>query len=644
MIQFFRRFLGSKLGIAVTLAFVALIAVAFATSDIANTGKFGSSGGGGTVAKVGKEQVDTSELSQAASAAVENLRQENPQMTMQAFVAGGGLERALDSVIDRTAIGDFGRAHGIVASDRLVDSEITKVPAFRGPDGRFSDATYRQAIAQRGLTEQRLREDLAQGLVARQVLVPASFGAVAPRDLALRYATLLREKRTGAIALLPSAAFAPRTPPTDAQLGAFYAANRDRFIRPERRVIRYATFGEDALKSVPAPTEAEIAARYKANAALYAPLESRRVTQLVVPTEAAAKAIVAEISGGKTLEAAASGKGLSTALLGILSKDALARQSSQAVADAAFAAPKGGIAAIARSGLGWHIVRIDAIETRAGRTLDQARGEIVAQLAVEKRRAALTDFSARIEEEFDNGGTLTDVAKELGIALQQTAPLTADGKVYMDPAQSAPTVLARVVQTAFSMERENQPQLAEVEAGKTFVVFDVSEITASAPAPLAEIRNDVAAAFLLDAGAKASRAAAEKVQLAARKGDLQAAVGSLGTPLPPVQRFTGGREQLAQMGQRVPPPLALMFSMAEGTVKILKAPGDNGWFVVRLDDIEPGAVAPNDPILAAAGRELGSLAGREYADALRRAIRAEVGVKRNEAGVKAVRNQLTGTN
>ena len=63
-------------------------------------------------------------------------------------------------------------------------------------------------------------------------------------------------------------------------------------------MIRYATFGDGALKAVPAPTEAEIAARYNANQAAYAPLETRRLTQLVVPTEAAARAIADEVAKG----------------------------------------------------------------------------------------------------------------------------------------------------------------------------------------------------------------------------------------------------------------------------------------------------------------------------------------------------------
>jgi hypothetical protein len=38
------------------------------------------------------------------------------------------------------------------------------------------------------------------------------------------------------------------------------------------------------------------------------------------------------------------------------------------------------------------------------------------------------------------------------------------------------------------------------------------------------------------------------------------------------------------------------------------------------------------------------MAGNEYAESLRRAIEAEVTIKRNEAGIKAVRTQLGGEN
>lgn len=645
MLQFFRSFFGSRMGAGIALGFLVLIAIAFASGDIANNAQFGGVAGGDRVATVGKERIDTATLSQGATAALERVKQEDPRISMQSFLANGGLEKVLDDLIGRTAIAAFGKTHGIVAGDRLVDSEITQIAAFRGPDGKFSQDLFRQAIRQRGISEAMVRQDLAQGLVGRQVLIPAGFGAVAPRELATRYAALLKDRRLGAMAVLPAALFVPPKPPSDQELATFYAAHRSEFIRPERRVLRYAAFGEEALKTVPAPTDAEIAARYNADKAQYAALETRRVTQLIVPTEAAAKAIAAEVAGGKSLEAAAQAKGLATASLGAVSREVLAGQASQAVAQAVFAAARGSIAAPARSGLGWHVMRIDGVDLRPARTLDQVKPEIVAQLAATKRRAALTDLLSRIEDEFDEGGNLADAAKELQLELQQTAPITADGEVYQKPGEKAPEVLAKVLQTAFAMEQENEPQIAEVEPGKTFVIFDVSDIAPSAPAPLKEIRNDVLTAYMVEKGFTAAGDAARKVQAEVRKsGDIAKALATLGKPLPPAQPIDMDRAELTQMGQRqqVPPPLALLFSMAEGTVKLLPAAGNRGWFVVWLKDIQTTQLAADDPLIALTAGEIGNLTGGEYVEALRNAIIAEVGVTRNPAGIKAVRQQLGG--
>jgi peptidyl-prolyl cis-trans isomerase D len=644
--QFFRNFFKSKIGAIAALVLLVLIALAFASGDVASTGSFGGVAGGDRVATVGKDRIDTSQLREAATTALNRVKDENPRMSMQAFVAGGGFDQVLDDLLNRTAIAEFGRQFGIVASTRLIDSEITQMGAFKGPDGTFSQDVFNQVIAQRGISEQVVRNDLEQGLIARQVLLPAAFGAHVPREFAKRYAALLKDRRTGGIAVFPSALFAPQKAPTDAELTAFYKANRDDFIRPERRVIRYATFGADALKNVPEPTDSEIEFRYNENKARYAASETRTLTQLVVPTEAAANAIVAEVKGGKSLEAAAQSKGLQTAKLEAVEKERMAGQSAQAVADAVFSAGRGTLAAPARSPLGWHVVRVDAVNARAAVSLDQASADIAKEISVEKRRVALTEMLEKIEDGFDDGGNLAEAAKELGLEIEETPPVLADGQVYENPRERSPQLLDRVLETAFAME-ENEPQLAEVVTGETFVIFDVSDIAPSAAAPLDEIKDDVKAAYLIDKGSAAARKAAEQVQTAMKKGDsLQKAMASLKKRLPPVQRVNMNREELVRMQQQArqpaPPPLALFFSMAEGTAKILAAPMDRGWFLVSLDEIKAGEIADGDPILASAQRELAGTVGNEYADSLRRAILADVGVTRNDAAIKAVRDQLTG--
>ncbi len=643
MLALFRSFMKSKIGVFVALGFLALIALAFAAADVTGSHQFAGVAGGDRVANVGSRRISTSELTQAAKNGLQQIQQDNPKANMKDFIAAGALTTVLDRLIDGAALSVFGSNHGIAASDRLIDSEMAKIPAFQGPDGKFSQTVYKNLLMQRGLNEAAIRQDVADSLIARQVLVPAAAGARLPRELALRYAGLLTEKRTGTVAFLPSSAFAPKGPPADADLAAYYTAHRTEFTRPERRTIRYIVFDDSVLKDIPAASEAEVAQRYTTNKALYSPSESRKLTQLVLPTEAAAKAVLAELAGGKSLEAAAAAKGLATSAIGPATREGLVTQTNGDVAAAVFAAAQGKVAGPVKAPLGWALLRVDAVIRNPGKTLEQASGEIVTALVAEKRRAAIGDFAARIEEALGNGSSLGDVAKQLALTPQETPPLVADGRVYQDPAKTAPPVLARVVQTAFAMEREGQPQLAEIVAGKQFVVFDVSRITASAVAPLAEIRGDVTINYNAEKGAAAARAAAAKVQVAMKQGtSLAAAVASLGVPLPVPEQRELSRKDIADKQGRIPPPLALMFAMAQGTVKALGAERNAGWFVVSLEKITPNPIRADDPQIGEWGKQLADLAAREYQFQLRTAIRAEVGIKKHQTAIDAVSRQLNG--
>jgi len=642
MIGFFRSMFQSRIGLIFTLGFVALIALAFASSDITGTG-FGGVAGGDRAATIGEATIGTAALNESVSNAFNRAREEDSTLTMQRFTAQGGVENVLESMIDRFAIAEFGRAHGLVASDALVGSEIVKIPAFQGADGRFSEAAYRQVLAQQQLSDKAVREDLAQGLVAKQVLVPAAFGASAPITLALRYAQLSRERRKGEIVLIPSASFVPTAPPSEEALAAFFKANRAAYTLPERRTLRFATFGEEAIKNRRGPTDAEIARAYETDKAKYAASETRTTTQVIVPTEAAARALEAEVKGGKALDAAARAKGLLPSQAAV-TRTQMAAQSSAAVADAVFKAEKGALVPPAKGALGWHVARVDGITQKPAQSLADVRGEIVARLDTKLRRDALSDLTAGLEEAFEGGGNLGDSARELGLTLTTTAPLTANGQVFGKPGETAPPALAKVLQTAFLMDRENQPQLAEIEPGKTFLVFDLANIMASAPPLLAQIRARVIADWGKAQGAIKAKAAADKALAAlARGGSLDAALASAGARGVQRNAIDLGRQELVAQG-RVAPPLALLFSMAERTAKKLEAPGREGWFVIRLADIEPGKVEPGDPALPALTRELGGLAGREYAEQLRTALRREVGAETNAAAVRAVRSRLTGGN
>jgi peptidyl-prolyl cis-trans isomerase D len=646
MISFFRRIFNSKVGVAIVLAIVGIIGLSFALADVSGSSTFGGVAGGDRVASVGKERIGTAELSREVTRTVESLRERNPEITVKGLLAEGGLDQVLTELIQKLTIQVWALDNHFAPSERLVDSEIDKNPAFKGADGKFSPDIFRATVGQRGLTETQARAEFARRISAQLLLTPAEMAAAMPRDAVLRYASVLTERRSGAIGLLPSAAFAPSALPGDKEVADWYTAHRRDYMRPERRVIRYASYTEAAIGTIPAPTDAEIQARYTANAAEYAASEKRRVTQLVLPTEAAAKAIMAEIAGGKSLEAAATSKGLAAASLGLLSQEQLSGQSAPAVATATFAAKSGAVAGPVKSGLGWHLMRVDAVEGKPARSLADVRGEIVKALTEEKRRTALTDFSAEIEDEFDNGSALGDVAKKLGLTLSVTEPLLPNGAVYEKDGASAPGEIAPIMATAFSMEGEGQPQVAEVVPGKTFMVFDVAKLTEAAPAPLAEVRAQVVQDIQLSKGAVAAKAAAKKIEALLKKGtEMAAAMATLGATLPPVDDVDMTREELAKRFNGKPPlPLRVLFSMAKGSIKLIGAPRNRGWYILDLNAVTPGQIEPTDPRLAGLVKDMSESTGREYTDQLIGAMAEEVGVERNDAGIRAVRTSLIGAN
>ena len=224
-----------------------------------------------------------------------------------------------------------------------------------------------------------------------------------------------------------------------------------------------------------------------------------------------------------------------------------------------------------------------------------------------------------------------------------TDPLQADGTNPAKPGAKPDADVQPLLQAAFAMEREGQPQIAGLPGGVRAAIFEVGRITPAAPAPLAEIRSTVAADWTRRQASDAASAAADKVLAAMnKKQPMEAAAKLAGTALPPINPLNTTREALAAMQPRVPAPLALLFSMAKGTTRKIAAPNEGGWLIVELDQVVPGQVAPNDPLIQQASSELGKTTGREYEEQLRSAIAREIGSTRSGTAIRTVRTNLVG--
>ncbi|MCU0948454.1 MAG: SurA N-terminal domain-containing protein [Porphyrobacter sp.] len=643
MLSLFRRFFQSKIGLPIFIGFLVVMAFAFAAADITGT-SFNGLSADSRVAVVGKEPITASEVSTAADVALEQVRgQFNPTITMPEFIEQDGLEEVVKQLIDRYAISAYAQKYGLRAGRNLVDSEILKIPGFRGATGEFDQAVYQAALRQRGITDAVLRRDLRDGLLEQQ-LFEATMGAPRlPEKVARQYAALVLERRQGEIALIPSAAFAPAGDPSAQQLEAWYKDNRSRFVRPERRVLRFAVFNTSQLGVDPTPSAAEIAARFKANAAAYQASEKRAVSYFIVPTEDAAKSFVARLGGGLSLEAAARDAGFNVAKGEVRTREELATATSAAFADNAFKAADRGIITPTRGSLGWYVARVDKVERIPARTLAQASGEIAAQLRKEKLAAAVAQRTSEIEAELDSGTALADVAKTYGLKVDTTPELLADGRIYGPQGGQVIQQLLPLVTTAFQMD-ESSPQLAELTPGSEYIIFDVARIEESRAAPLAEVRAEAIAAWKRAEGAKLARAAADRVLKKVTAGTpLAAALAAENKPAIERQQINlKRRELMAQRNGNVPPPLVLLFSMAQGSAKKLEAPQDIGWYIVDLAQITTDPVDGEPGLIDQTRRSLAPALSQEYRAQVTAAIRKEVGVERNEAAIDALRKQLSG--
>ena len=643
MITSFRKFFQSRFGMAVFIGFLALVALAFAGADMTGT-TFGGVVQGERVALVGDDEVTSNDLTSTAQSALRGVQRENPTVTMSSFVAEEGVDEVLDQMIDRYAIGAFAEMAGLRAGDNLVNSEILKIPAFRGLSGDFDQERYQRLLADQRITDAILRRDLADGLLSQQILLPALATPRMPEKAARQYAKLFLERREGQIALIPSSEFTNDDAPEQAALEEFYSENRAQYVEPERRTLRYAVFSADNLTDDLTPTSEEIAARYEADKEQYAARSTRDVTAFTVPTLEGAEAIVAAIRGGQSLEAAARDAGFNTTSVTDRDQEQYASSASFAAAQAVFAAEQGAVIDPAQTTLGYQIARVDKITNIPERSLAQVSGEIKQTLTAEKRARALGDLSARIEEEVDEGTSLLEIADSFDLTLEESAPLLADGRVFGEPGAQPNEALRPILDTAFQLD-ESQPQLDVLVPGQAFLVYDVTNIAESNAPPLASIRDRVVADFQLAQGSKLARKAAQRVLEKAR-GDstLASAMSEEEQRLPPVDDVTLTRREVQQLRQRgaVPPAVALMFSMARGTIKLLEAPGKQGWILVSLSEITADELEDDSPIIEGTQRQLAQNLRDEYAEQLSSAMRDAVGVEINESALEEVKSKLAG--
>ncbi len=638
MLSFFRRVSKSKIGTGVMAIVLIAILAGFAMADISNfgSGNLGFGMGSSTLVRVGDQEISEKEMGEAMQRRLTEVRQENPTADYATIVRD--FDAILDALIDQRTLLAFADKYGFHLSKRMIDAEISQIPQARGLNGQFSQQAYQGFLAQQRLTDAQVRQIIAGSRLQQLLLTPIAANARVAVGMAQPYASMLLESREGEVAVLPIEVFAAGLNATDADLQRYYAANRNRYTVPEQRVLRIARIGPEQVAGMSA-TDQEIAAYYNANQATYGTKETRNLSQAVVSDQATANAIASRAKGGASL-AAAGGNAAVTSLQG-QTRQAYSSVAGDKVAAAAFAAPSGTVVGPIQSDFGWVVVKVDSVKTEGGKSLSAASPEIAAKLNAGKRKNAIEDLVDRVQNAVDDGSNFGEAAAQAKLAVINTPLVTATGSSRVDPAYKVTADLVPALKAGFEIATNDPPEIVTLPNNQGYALVSPAEVVAAAPAPFANIRDQVAKDWTTgQALARARTAALAIADKTSRGMPLAQATKESNVPLPAVRPLAARRIQIATANGQIPPPLQMLFTLAQGKSRLVADPKGRGFFVVKVNKITPGNALLQPGLISQMQNELREPVSQDYAQQFLAKLRTEMKLERNESAIAAMKARL----
>ncbi|MDQ3144429.1 MAG: hypothetical protein M3Q57_06065, partial [Pseudomonadota bacterium] len=243
----------------------------------------------------------------------------------------------------------------------------------------------------------------------------------------------------------------------------------------------------------------------------------------------------------------------------------------------------------------------------------------------------------------EDGASLAEAAAAAKLTLVDSPPITAAGAARTDPAYRLPPAFAPGVESGFELAAEDDPVIETLPNDAGYLLVGVGRIIPAAPAPLAEIRERVAADWVAKKASDRARAVASEIAAKVGRGvPIADAARQGGRGVSDVQPFGARRMQLAQASPEIAAPLQILFSLSEGKSRMVADPQGRGYFVVRVETVTPGNASTQPALIAQVQTSFQEPVAQELAEQFVAAVRSDVGVSRNEEAIAAARSRIVG--
>jgi peptidyl-prolyl cis-trans isomerase D len=510
-------------------------------------------------------------------------------------------EQLVDDSVASTLLRQRATERGLRVSEDDVTNAYKAQSAFL-VDGKFNAVVAQSLLKQNGTTPAQFEASLRNGMQTTQLAEALQMSDfLTDRELQRAFA-LENEQRELRFVVLPAGRFESTAAVDDAQLQAWYAAHTDDYQSAESVKLQY---GELTLASVAAGVavdEAALTAWYGKNQTRYAQPERRRSRHVLIEVGTTADAAATEVELKKAqdvLAQAKAGKDFA-ALAKQYSDDAGSKdkggdvgwtrkgQLLQAYDDALFAMQAGQISAVVKSDAGYHIIKLDAIDTPAGKSLANARAEIEQDYRKDLAADKFGDRQEQLQQRIETAGDtdLAAVARDFGLT---TGEVAAYGKAGAAPLGNS----ADLNSLLFSAEPLGVGRMGGPVAlgDERLVIVKVLERHAAATQPLSEVRAEVLAAIRADAAAKAAYAAALAAAKRLQAGEVfDVVIKGLGLTAAPARLVSRGDPQLPAQVRDAAFALAAASGKAAASAV---ATDDGGAAVVLVSDVRAGTGGVN---------------------------------------------------
>lgn len=482
----------------IMLGLIAITFIGFGASTVAAPGS-------DYIVKVGDEKIST--------------------QNVQTTVREEGLESnqdALAVLIDRAYLYEGARAMGINVSLEQLKQVIMADKGFQDENGRFNEQKFRNFLAQSGLTEDQLIENLRRQFELQNVANLAANGNIVSSQQLERIAKLMQAEREIRTAVVDPRNFAAGVKVDDAALKAYYDKDKSKYLIPKAVKFEYIELSARTLADRQTVSEEEVKKAFAEQQSSAQP--KQEVSHIMFAlTQGGDKAKIKAEAEKVLAEAKAAPDNFAT-LAQKYSQDTATAQSGGAlgVVDKSSALPEEFKAAIAKlnkgeialveSTAGFHVVRIT--NTQGQQSFDEAKASLEAELKQKKAQQALAQMRQTLSQTtFDFPDSLKAAAEKTGLPIQSHNEwLSRQNAVQQN-------IPAEWLEVLFSDEVFKKKHNSDViTVGDTSWVLRATETREESTPAFEQVKEQVRTAYVNSESAKAAMDQAKKLLAELQKG------------------------------------------------------------------------------------------------------------------------------